>query len=580
MQALGFSTKWRDWVAVLLGTASSRVLVNGQPTNGIRHARGLRQGDPLSPLLFILAIDPLQRIIQMAAQRGVLKPVLPKTAHLRCSLYADDAAIFADPSAAELQRLYKVLTFFGECSGLRINISKTEIFPIRLQDQLVSQLLVNFPGKICKFPGKYLGLPLHIRKLRRIEVQPLIDKIGARLPGWKGKFLSTAGRETLVKTVLSSQPIYHMTAFPEQKWLIRKIDRIRRSFLWRGETPDKVYGGHSLVNWPTTCRPKIKGGLGILDLERFSRALRLRWLWFQWKHKERAWNELDLPCDGRGSDLFAASTVVTIGNGKTASFWTSSWIQGRTPKDLAPNLFRKTRRKKISVYKALHDNKWIMHILPLQTLQEIQEYVELWEQISSTQLIENREDTIRWKWTNDGEYTTQSAYCVQFEGSYSKLKLSPIWRAKAEPKCRFFAWTLLHKKILTANNLIKRNWPSDPFCKLCGIEPETPNHLCLNCDFAREVWSDLKRWLNLSMLDTVTMTGTIQGFWRKCRAKFDKSQRRNFDGIMIYYWWNLWKERNRRTFQHRSMQATQVAMLCKDDITQFHLAMQEPVREE
>jgi hypothetical protein len=221
-----------------------------------------------------------------------------------------------------------------------------------------------------------------------------------------------------------------------------------------------------------------------------------------------------------------------------------------------------------------------MHILPLQTLQEIQEYVELWEQISSTQLIENREDTIRWKWTNDGEYTTQSAYCVQFEGSYSKLKLSPIWRAKAEPKCRFFAWTLLHKKILTANNLIKRNWPSDPFCKLCGIEPETPNHLCLNCDFAREVWSDLKRWLNLSMLDTVTMTGTIQGFWRKCRAKFDKSQRRNFDGIMIYYWWNLWKERNRRTFQHRSMQATQVAMLCKDDITQFHLAMQEPVREE
>jgi hypothetical protein len=80
--------------------------------------------------------------------------------------------------------------------------------------------------------------------------------------------------------------------------------------------------------------------------------------------------------------------------GKTASFWTSSWIEGRTPKDLAPNLFRKTR-KKISVYKALHDYKWIMHILPLQTSQEIQEYVELWEQISSTQLIENREDTIR-----------------------------------------------------------------------------------------------------------------------------------------------------------------------------------------
>ena len=104
-------------------------------------------------------------------------------------------------------------------------------------------MLQNFPGKIGKFPGKYLGLPLHVWKLCKVEVQPLIDKIGARLTGWKGRFLSTAGRETLVKTVLSAQPIYHLAAFPEQKWLIKKIDRLRRSFLWRGETPDKVYGG-------------------------------------------------------------------------------------------------------------------------------------------------------------------------------------------------------------------------------------------------------------------------------------------------------------------------------------------------
>jgi len=108
------------------------------------------------------------------------------------------------------------------------------------------QLLQNFPGKVCNFPGKYLGLPLHVRRLRRIGVQPLLEKIGVRIPGSKERFLTTAGRETLVKTV-----------FPELKWLIRKIDRIRRSFLWRGETPDKVYGGHSLVNWPTACLPKI-----------------------------------------------------------------------------------------------------------------------------------------------------------------------------------------------------------------------------------------------------------------------------------------------------------------------------------
>jgi hypothetical protein len=97
------------------------------------------------------------------------------------------------------------------------------------------------------------------------------------------------------------------------------------------------------------------------------------------------------------------------------------------------------------------------------------------------QLDVDREDTITWRWTTDGEYTTKSAYCIQFEGTFSKLKLTPIWKAKAKPKCRFFVWTLLHKKILVANNLMKRHWPNDPICKLCGNDLETLMHLCKDC---------------------------------------------------------------------------------------------------
>jgi len=128
----------------------------------------------------------------------------------------------------------------------------------------------------------------------------------------------------------------------------------------------------------------------------------------------------------------------------------------------------------------------------------------------------------------------------------------PIWRAEAEPKCRFLAWTLLHKKILTANNLMKRNWSNDPICKLYGIHLETPTHLCKDCSFSKEVWCFLKQWLNLSVLDLVGMTGSLHGYWRKCRAKFDRGQRKRLDGVMIYFWWNVWKEWNRRTFQQNS----------------------------
>jgi hypothetical protein len=81
--------------------------------------------------------------------------------------------------------------------------------------------------------------------------------------------LNKAGRLTLVTTVLSSMPTYHLTVFPLAVWARKKIDKIRRSFPWKGE--ENANGGHCLVNWPTVCMPKDLGGLGVPDLERFGK---------------------------------------------------------------------------------------------------------------------------------------------------------------------------------------------------------------------------------------------------------------------------------------------------------------------
>lgn len=222
--------------------------------------------------------------------------------------------------------------------------------------------------------------------------------------------------------------------------------------------------------------------------------------------------------------------------------------------------------------KALQDNKWISHITPILSRDELKEYVQLWEAVQQIQLDGSREDSIIWRWTADGEYTSKSAYSIQFEGSYTKLRIMPIWKARAEPKCHFFAWTLLHRKILAANNLIKRNWPNDPLCKLCGVEPENPTHLCKDCPFSKQVWSVLKTWFGLSAIDIVGDNGSLHGYWRRCRLRIDKPYRRNFDGLMIYFWWNIWKERNRRTFQNKGLQPRKIARLCKEEIDQYQLA--------
>lgn len=139
---------------------------------------------------------------------------------------------------------------------------------------------------------------------------------------------------------------------------------MRRNFLWKGEEPEKECGGHCLINWPTVCTPKDMGGLGILDLERLARALRHRWCWFQWKHNSRLWVGLDIPCDKSDRNLFNASTIVTVDKGNKDSFWHSSWVNGAAPKNLAPSLFRKSRRKNFTVQQALNNNFWINQVCP------------------------------------------------------------------------------------------------------------------------------------------------------------------------------------------------------------------------
>lgn len=129
-------------------------------------------------------------------------------------------------------------------------------------------------------------------------------------------------------------------------------------------------------------------------------------------------------------------------------------------------------------------------------------------------------------------YTTKSTYQIQFDETFSKIRITPIWKGKTEPKCNFFAWTLLHKKILTANNLNKCNWQNEPICKLCGTDPETPTHLCKHCTCTKDVWELIKQWLGLSTLNQINMTRSLHNYWWKCRAKIEWNQRQSFDGIL------------------------------------------------
>lgn len=124
-------------------------------------------------------------------------------------------------------------------------------------------------------------------RLRLVHVQNIIDKTRTKLAGWQGRLLNIAGRRDLVRLVLNAIPIYLLSALKVPKQLTEDIDKARRRFLWAGDSA--ITGGKCKVAWILVAKPIEFGGLGILDLERFSRALRLRWLWYSWEQPRRAW---------------------------------------------------------------------------------------------------------------------------------------------------------------------------------------------------------------------------------------------------------------------------------------------------
>jgi hypothetical protein len=136
--------------------------------------------------------------------------------------------------------------------------------------------------------------------------------------------------------------------------------KIERAFLWAAS--DKISGGKCEVKWDVMCRPKNMGGLGILDLNKFARALRLRWPLLEWTDPGRPWVGLGNPCDKEDMDVFYSCITIAIGNVRTTKFRHSPWLGGIKPKDIAPSILEISKLKILLVHKALQHDFWVANL--------------------------------------------------------------------------------------------------------------------------------------------------------------------------------------------------------------------------
>lgn len=231
LRALAIPERYIRLIEECLSTASFSVSVNGVSGGFFKSTKGIRQGDPLSPYLFVLAMECLSRLLLSGYDAGYIG-YHPRTEDLKIShlMFADDVMVFFDGTANSLHGISECLDDFASWSGLHINLTKTELFTAG-SDQSESVAITRYGFTPGKFPIRYLGLPLTSRKLKISEYAPLMTKITTRLLSWSAKLLSFSGRLKLLKTVIFGIVTFWISAFILPKGCIKSIESLCSRFL-------------------------------------------------------------------------------------------------------------------------------------------------------------------------------------------------------------------------------------------------------------------------------------------------------------------------------------------------------------
>jgi len=196
--------------------------------------RGLRQGDPLAPLLFNIVVEGLTGLMRSAVAKDLFSnyQVGKKKEEVNIQYYADETLFFGAATNDNVRVLKCILKCFELVSGLKINYNKSQFGCLGKSEGWCREAAFSLNCSQLEFPFSYLGIPVGVSSKCRSVWQPIISKFEAKLARWKQRNLSMGGRITLINLVLTALPIYLLSFFKIPKHVMQKIVSIQRNFLW------------------------------------------------------------------------------------------------------------------------------------------------------------------------------------------------------------------------------------------------------------------------------------------------------------------------------------------------------------
>jgi ribonuclease HI len=585
--AFGFDRLWVNWILNLTSSAFFSILINGVPSRPFSPSRGIRQGDPLSPFLFIIMAEGLSRSIHAAIASNLLTGlplhgISPPISH---SQFVDDTLMMGTPTAREANSLLSILQTFSEASGMDCNKDKSQIFFFNTPPPIQRHVSDILGFNRSSLPSKYLGIPLIDNALRNSSWEQLLSSFTKRLSSWTFRVLNLPSRLILLQAVLQALPIYTFSALAAPKFVLTTIKILQRNFLWQGLNTGKKI---ALISWDKLCQPKAQGGLGLRDPSIMNKVLSAK-IWWRWlKNPKDLWarlwrrkyapdvaekNLIRWNGDNPGSLIWAAAKqnrhLVTrhafweIRNGKTTLFWKDSWQQWPIldHEDWAEHISTQATHAGLTkVVDYWQDNPpedtWRRWHLNRERL-NLEAHVELrpWQDEMSKRKIPKLtgEDILRWGYSPRGTFSIREAYHIKTQSDPlpTRKVWSKIWDLKHWPKITLFLWLVTHSSILTWDNLSKRGFVGPSICMLCGEAAETMNHLLNSCPYTAQIWDQSALIMRTSDRKRDNIIDTITD-WRDqvFQSSFLNRIWQLLPGFIL---WQVWKERNRRLFRNDSL---------------------------
>jgi hypothetical protein len=273
----GFAPEWCELIMQFFLGGSVGIKVNNDTGHYFQTRKRLRQGDPLLPMLFNVVADMLAILIARAKEDGQVGGLIPHLVDGGVSIlqYADDTILFMEHDLEKAVNMKLILCIFEQLSCLKINFHKSEIFCFGKAKEMETQYKHIFRCEAGDLPFRYLGVPIHHRRLLNKEWNPVENRFEKKLGCWQSKLLSYGDRLVLINSVLTSLPMFMLSFLEIPKGVMKRLDFYQSHFFWQSDQHKRKY---RLTKWNIICRPRDQGGPGVEVLDIKNKCLLRKWL--------------------------------------------------------------------------------------------------------------------------------------------------------------------------------------------------------------------------------------------------------------------------------------------------------------